>query len=136
MNPAQLETLLQQSVAHYQAMADLMRQLDGALALDDPELLADLQAQLELMQEQAGAADALIAPMLPASPVGALARLMAERMTLLEELQAQNRLISEKIRGILPVIADELAQLRVGQTAVSGYAGGSQPRGGNICGAF
>lgn len=136
MNPAQLETLLQQSVAHYQAMAALMRQLDGALALDDPELLVDLQAQLELMQERAGATDALIAPMLPASPVSPLAELMAERMTLLEELQAQNRLISEKIRGILPVIADELAQLRVGQTAVSGYAGGSQARGGNICGAF
>lgn len=136
MVSSQLQSLLQQVVAHYQAMVDLMQQLDGALYLEDPELLAELQEELTRVQEQARATDALIAPLLPEAPVADLAALISERKALLEGLQVQNGLISEKIRGILPVIADELAQLRAGQTAMTGYASGPPTRGGSIRGAY
>lgn len=136
MVSSQLQSLLEQVVAHYQAMADLMQQLDGALYLEDPELLAELQEELTRVQEQARATDALIAPLLPEAPVAGLAALISERKALLEGLQEQNRLISAKIRGILPVIAEELGQLRTGQTALSAYAGGPQARGESIRGSY
>ena len=136
MNPSHLQSLLQLSVAHYLALDALMQQIELALSVDDPVLLAELQEQVEAVQEQAQATDALIAPLLPDAPMGILAALISERKALLEGLQGQNRLISEKIRGILPVIADELGQLRAGQTAVSGYASGPQVRGGTIRGAY
>lgn len=136
MNPAQLQELLQRSVEHYRSLDALMQQLELALSVEDPDLLADLEQQVELVQEQARATDALIAPLLPEAPVADLAALISERKALLEGLQVQNGLISEKIRGILPVIADELAQLRVGQTAMTGYASGPPTRGGSIRGAY
>ena len=125
---------LQQSVTHYRALHALMQQLDEALGRDDAELLSELQEQLLAVQEQARQSDALAAPGLAAE--GEVAPLLAERQALLEALQEQNRLLSGKIRGILPVVADELAQLRAGQTAVSGYASGGQPRGGSVRGAY
>lgn len=136
MNPSHLQSLLQLSVAHYLALDALMQQIELALSVDDPDLLAELQEQVEAVQEQAQATDALIAPLLPDAPMVVLAALISERKALLEGLQGQNRLISEKIRGILPVIADELGQLRAGQTAVSGYASGQQARGDRVRGAF
>lgn len=125
---------LQQSVAHYRALHDLMQQLDEALGRDDAELLSELQEQLLVVQEQARQSDALAGPGL--APEGEVAPLLAERKQLLEALQQQNRLLSGKIHGILPVIADELAQLRAGRTAVSGYASGAQARGGSVSGAY
>lgn len=125
---------LQQSVTHYRALHALMQQLDEALGRDDAELLSELQEQLLAVQEQARQSDALAAPGLAAE--GEVAPLLAERQALLEALQEQNRLLSGKIRGILPVIADELVQLRAGQTAVSGYASGGQTRGGSVRGAY
>ena len=136
MNQPQIHALLQHSVEHYRALDDLMRQLELALGAEDPDLLAGLHARMEAVQEQARATDALIAPLLPAAPGDALAALIAERKALLEGLQQQNGLISEKIRGILPVIAEELGQLRTGQTAISAYAGGPQARGGSIRGSY
>lgn len=136
MNQGQLQSLLQRSVEHYRALDALMQQIELALIAEDPDLLTDLQAQVAAVQEQARETDALIAPLLPDAPGGTLAALMSERKELLKGLQAQNRLISEKIRGILPVIADELGQLRAGQTAMTGYASGPQARGGTIRGAY
>lgn len=134
MTASPRQAQLQQSLAHYRALHGLMQQLDAALDRDDAELLGELQQQLLAVQEQARQSDALAAPGLGTE--GELAPLLAERQALLEALQEQNRLLSGKIRGILPVIADELAQLRTGRTAVTGYAGGAPTRGGSVRGAY
>lgn len=75
---------LQQSVAHYRALHDLMQQLDEALGRDDAELLSELQEQLLVVQEQARQSDALAGPGL--APEGEVAPLLAERKQLLEAL--------------------------------------------------
>lgn len=136
MAAGQLQALLQQSLGNYRSLHGVMEQLEEALRLDEPELLLELHQQLQTMQQQAGATDAQIGPLLPTGDVAALAPLLAERQALLQDLQAYNRLLSVKIHGILPVISDELAQLRTGRVAVSGYASSQQARGDLVRGAF
>lgn len=136
MSDGSVQSLLQQSLVHYLALQDLMRRLGDALDLEDPELLTGLQGELARRQEQAEVTDALIGPLLTPGNTEALAPLLLERRALLEELQTQNGLLSVKIHGILPVISDELAQLRIGQVAVSGYANDRQVRGERVRGTF
>lgn len=136
MAAGQLQPLLQQSLGNYRSLHALMEQLEEALRLDEPGLLLELHQQLQTMQQQAGATDAQIGPLLSTADVAAITPLLAERQALLQDLQGYNRLLSVKIHGILPVISAELAQLRTGRVAVSGYASGQQARGDLVRGAF
>lgn len=136
MTAGQVQPLLQQSLIHYRTLHRLMQQLDVALGSDEPEVLLELHQQLLSVQQQAQVTDDQVEPLLSTANPGALAPLLAERQTLLQGLQLHNRLLSEKIHGILPVISDELSQLRIGRVAVSGYASAPQARGDRVSGAF
>lgn len=131
-----MRQLLEQSLSHYRVMYSLMLELDTALGKDDPDLLVDIQKRLLAVQDEVQAVDVELEPLLSVEGEDTLSALLAERRVLLQDLQAYNRLLSVKIHGILPVISDELAQLRTGRVAVSGYASGQQARGDLVRGAF
>ncbi|WP_305046391.1 hypothetical protein [Geoalkalibacter sp.] len=137
MNDIQLRQALEQSALHYRGILSALTTFDAALSQVDAEEIAAFAQELRrLMAEAAALDEAFFALLGCMEPLPELAEPLARRLELMQQVQANNRLLSEKIRGMMSVISSELSQARDGRAAMSGYRGGAVQRGGLVSGNF
>lgn len=117
-----VEELLRKSIGQYRAIIEHAQQLEQFLAKGAPEQLRGYTARLNELQAEAELHDQeLLAEMAAESSRWKAHPLFRERTQLLEQIVEMNHLLLPKIRGMMSVTAAELAQLKDGRTAVSGY---------------
>jgi hypothetical protein len=113
---------LHKSIEQYRQIVEHAGQLDQLLAKGDPVQLQEYTVRLNELQAKADLHDremlgeiALDSTRWQAHP------LFQQRMQLLEQIVEMNDLLLPRIRGMMSVTAAELAQLKEGRAAVSGY---------------
>jgi hypothetical protein len=117
--------LLQKSIAKYRAVLDHAESLEGVLIKDDPKLLIAYTLRLDALQQEAGLGDHELLVEFARDSAGLKAHpLFQQRMQLLERIVEMNQLLLPRARGMMAVTAAELAQLKGGRVAVSGYIQG------------
>jgi hypothetical protein len=117
-----MDKRLQTSIEQYRRILEHARQLDQLLSEGKPEELRSYTARLQAMQEDAGLNDReLVAEIARDAERWQARPLFHERMQLLKQIVEMNDLLLPRIRGMMSVTAAELAQLKEGRAAVSGY---------------
>ncbi|MGE4580267.1 MAG: hypothetical protein AB7F21_12115 [Desulfuromonadales bacterium] len=125
-----LEALLRASIAIYTDLLQRMQAMTEELCAASPERLQALVEEMNWRQQELRGQDAALQNVLQEAGEGAKDHpLLCQRQELMQQVAAQNRLISEKIRGMMSVISAEIGQLRGGMTAMSGYHGGRDQKG-------
>jgi len=113
---------LEKSINRYRQIVEHAQQLELLLTKGDPEKLKQYTARLQQLQEEAGLHDKSLLEEIGRDSARWQAHpLFRERMQLLEQIVEMNDLLLPRIRGMMSVTAAELAQLKDGRTAVSGY---------------
>jgi Zn-dependent oligopeptidase len=117
-----MEHYLHTSIKQYRVIIDHARHLDVLLQDADPAALQAYTERLQQLQDQAGANDERVFELYAAdSEYWKQHPLFIERNELLEQIVELNHLLLPKIRGIMAVIASELAHIKSGRSAVAGY---------------
>jgi len=125
-----LDALLQASITIYTDLLQRMQAMTDELADASPERLQALVEEMNWRQQELRGQDAALQSVLQEAGEGAKDHpLLRQRQELMQRVAAQNRLISEKIRGMMSVISAEIGQLRGGMTAMSGYHGDRDQKG-------
>lgn len=120
------EEMLQKSVEQYQRLLDHARQLEQLLSKNNPTQVQQHAERLNELQLAATEHDKqLLAQIEPDLQRWQSHPLFQERQQLLEQIINLNNLILPRIRGMMSVTAAELAQLKSGRTAFSGYHPGA-----------
>ncbi|WP_305043803.1 hypothetical protein [Geoalkalibacter sp.] len=137
MNTADLQQALEQSSHHYREILAALEAFDGAVSGADAAEIAAFADDLRRLMAQAEVLDETFFALLgQVEPAAELAAPLARRVELMQQVQANNRLLSEKIRGMMSVISSELTQARDGRAAMSGYRSGAPARGALVSGNF
>lgn len=114
--------LLEKSNARYQAVLEHARLLENLLVKGDPKDLAAYTARLNELQHEAGLNDRVLLEKIARDAASWKAHpLFQQRMQLLEQIMEMNNLLLPRIHGMMAVTEAELAQLKDGRTALSGY---------------
>ena len=114
--------LLEKSISQYRRIIDHAAQLEQLLAKGDPEQMKQYTIRLQQLQEEAGLNDQqLLAEIACDSTNWQAHPLFHERTQLLEQIVEMNDLLLPRIHGMMSVTAAELAQLKDGRVAVTGY---------------
>lgn len=117
-----MDARLQKSIEQYRRIIEHAQQLDPLLAKGDPGQLQDYVARLQALQDEAGLSDReLLAEIAQDSARWQVHPLFRQRTQLLEQIVEMNDLLLPRVRGMMSVTAAELAQLKDGRVAVSGY---------------
>ncbi len=117
-----MDDMLQKSLAQYRQILDHARQLEQLLQNGTPEQLIRYTAELRSMQEAAGLNDRdLLAAVARDTAHWQAHPLYQERLQLLQQVVDMNQLILPKIHGMMSVAAADLAHLKEGRVAVTGY---------------
>ncbi len=117
-----MEETLKQSIKQYRVIIAHARHLESLLQKADPAALQAYTEQLQRLQDDAGVNDERVFELYAAdSEYWKQHPLFIERNELLEQIVELNHLLLPRIRGIMAVIASELAQIKSGRTAVTGY---------------
>ena len=117
-----IDVALKESIQQYRQVIEHAQQLEQLLALGNPEKLREYTAQLQLLQDEAGLNDReLLAEIAQDSARWQAHPLFRQRTQLLEQIVEMNDLLLPRVRGMMSVTAAELAQLKDGRVAVSGY---------------
>ena len=117
-----MEQCLRTSIEQYQVIIAHARHLESLLQKADPEALQHYTERLQQLQDEAGINDERVFEYYSAdSEYWKQHPLFIERKELLEQIVELNQLLLPKIRGIMAVVASELAQIKSGRTAVAGY---------------
>ncbi len=117
-----MEEMLERSVEQYQQIIDHIHQLNVLLKDAEPAELHAYTTRLQQLQDAASRNDQqLIAQVTDNAEQFSEHPLFDERAQLLEEIVTMNRMLLPKIRGIMAVVASELAQIKSGRQAVAGY---------------
>lgn len=113
---------LKTSIQHYRLIIEHARQLEQLLQKGEPEQLRSYTAKLHSLQEEAGLHDReLLAVIARDSARWQVHPLFQERQELLRQIVEMNHLLLPRIHGMMSVTAAELAQIKDGRVAVSGY---------------
>ncbi len=130
--PMTLQDQLVLSIRQYRAILLELNRLEADLsALPSEQLVAFAQAFSE-QQEEAAQTDRQIEEALAAAGGAAEPALNQQRVALMHQVQERNRLLSQKLHGMMSVISDELSQLRSGRSAMAGYGGARDSKGATI----
>ena len=117
-----MEACLQESIAQYQVILDHVKQLEGLLRNSKPEEIEAYTVRLNELQHEAGLNDHdLLAEIARDAAAWKAHPLFQQRMQLLEQIMEMNNLLLPRIHGMMAVTGAELAQLKDGRTAISGY---------------
>ncbi len=113
---------LQKSIGQYRQIIEHAQQLEELLQKGEPEQLRSYTAKLHSLQEEAGLNDRqLLADIARDSARWQDHPLIQERQQLLRQIVEMNHLLLPRIHGMMSVAAAELAQIKDGRVAVSGY---------------
>jgi Zn-dependent oligopeptidase len=119
---ADMEQCLHTSIEQYRVIIAHARRLDTLLQDADSAALQTYTEQLQRLQDVAGVNDERVFELYAAdSEYWKQHPLFIERNELLEQIVELNHLLLPRIRGIMAVIASELAQIKSGRVAVTGY---------------
>lgn len=132
---ARLPEILLSSIAAYEALYALNADL---LSLDmqcNPEIIEDFCGRLNAQQLEVQKHDLLLSSVPKQAFPNNYDSLLLRRQELLQRVFEQNRLISDKIHGMMSLISAEVSQIRGGMTAMSGYRGGREHKGNVLKGA-
>jgi hypothetical protein len=117
-----MDARLQKSIEQYRQIIEHAQRLERLLAKGDPEQLQEYTARLQSLQDDAGLSDReLLAEIARDSARWQAHPLFRQRTQLLEQIVEMNDLLLPRVRGMMSVTAAELAQLKDGRVAVSGY---------------
>ncbi|HEY5674082.1 MAG TPA: hypothetical protein VIR78_10275 [Malonomonas sp.] len=116
------ESRLHKSIEQYREIFAHARQLDALLSRGESELLVNYTKRLNELQQEAALNDQ---PMLEEiardSTFWQTSPLLLERTQLLKQIVEMNDLLLPRVRGMMAVAAAEMAQLKDGRVAISGY---------------
>ena len=114
--------LLETSNAKYRAVLEHAKLLEDLLLKGNQKELVAYTERLNELQGEAGLHDQELLNNIARDSARWQAHpLFRERMQLMEQITEMNDLLLPRIRGMMSVTASELAQLRDGKVAVSGY---------------
>ncbi len=117
-----MEQCLKKSIEQYRGIIDHARRLEELLQEADPAALQAYTEKLQQLQDDAGLNDELVFDLYSSdADYWKQHPLFIERTQLLEQIVELNHLLLPRIRGIMAVVASELAQIKSGRTAVAGY---------------
>lgn len=117
-----MEHYLIKSIDQYRVIIAHARRLESLLQDADSAALQSYTEELQRLQDDAGVNDERVFELYAAdSEYWKQHPLFIERNELLEQIVELNHLLLPRIRGIMAVIASELAQIKSGRTAVAGY---------------
>ncbi|MFO7578366.1 MAG: hypothetical protein R6W66_11635 [Pelovirga sp.] len=117
-----MDACLHKSIAQYRQIIDHARQLESLLVEVDPGSLQTYTDRLQSLQAEASHNDLHVFELYSGDTAfWGRHPLFVERARLLERIVEMNNLLLPKIHGIMAVTANELAQIRSGRQAVSGY---------------
>ncbi len=117
-----LEYLLRQSMTRYGEIHLFLNSMEGRLAVLEPVALQSVILRLRSLQDDAATQDVELNRRLDHEGASAAnLPLFQERLALLRRVGERNRLLLDKINGIISLISSELAQIRDGRTALNGY---------------
>ncbi|MBW6510121.1 MAG: hypothetical protein K0A94_11345 [Desulfuromonadales bacterium] len=117
-----MEHYLIKSIDQYRVIIAHARRLESLLQDADSAALQNYTEELQRLQDDAGVNDERVFELYAAdSEYWKQHPLFIERNELLEQIVELNHLLLPRIRGIMAVIASELAQIKSGRTAVAGY---------------
>jgi len=117
-----MEQCLHTSIKQYRVIIAHARHLESLLQDADPAALQTYTERLQQLQDEAGVNDERVFELYAAdSEYWKQHPLFIERNELLEQIVELNHLLLPRIRGIMAVIASELAQIKSGRTAFAGY---------------
>lgn len=117
-----MEETLKKSIEQYRGIIDHARHLEGLLQDADPAELQGYTETLQQLQDEASVNDELVFDLYSSdADYWKQHPLFIERAQLLEQIVELNHLLLPRIRGIMAVVASELAQIKSGRTAVAGY---------------
>lgn len=117
-----MEQCLRTSIEQYRVIIAHARRLESLLKDADPVALQTYTEELQRLQDAAGVNDERVFELYAAdSEYWKQHPLFMERNRLLEQIVELNHLLLPRIRGIMAVIASELAQIKSGRAAVAGY---------------
>jgi len=119
----QLEPVLSQSIEQYEGILDFMRKMAEGIGTASADELLELNKSLEDLQSQATATDqVLLAQISKNSTLAETMQLLIDkRERILKEILLLNEGMTEKASGVKSLIAHEMAKLRTGISALSGY---------------
>ncbi|WP_394713870.1 hypothetical protein [uncultured Desulfuromonas sp.] len=116
-----LEESLQMSIAQYQTILDLMKQITQAISSSEVDLKDDV-LKLETLQRQARDHDAkLLNALRQVGHAAAGHPLFKQRQDLIGEVLTLNHLLLPKINGMIALISHELTGLKKGRSVLGGY---------------
>ena len=117
-----MEQCLKKSIEQYRGIIDHARRLEALLQDADPLALQAYTEKLQQLQDDATVHDELVFELYSSdTDYWKQHPLFIERAGLLEQIVELNHLLLPRIRGIMAVVASELAQIKSGRTAVAGY---------------
>ncbi|MCP3178443.1 hypothetical protein MJO47_15155 [Desulfuromonas sp. KJ2020] len=128
-NEDRLTELLRESLTGYEQLLSLNEEILDINIQAAPEAIESYRQRVKSLLVEIQKVDnraARVVDELSAQPENPLHQ---QRQELLQRLEEQNRLISEKIRGMMSLISAEIGQLRGGMTAMSGYHGDCDQKG-------
>lgn len=117
-----MEQCLRTSIEQYRVIIAHAHHLERLLKDADPVALQTYTERLQQLQDDASVNDERVFELYSEdSEYWKQHPLFIERKELLEQIVELNHLLLPRIRGIMAVIASELAQIKSGRTAVAGY---------------
>ncbi len=126
------------SISHYYEILSELEAFGEKLGKVDAEAISLFATELRDRQRQVEEIDANVERGVLAlgSRDATLEAALERRARIISRVREYNQLLSEKIRGMMSVISDELSQARTGKAAMSGYRGQDQGKGSILTSIF
>jgi len=127
------------SIGHYHEILSDLEAFGEKLGKVDAEAISLFAAELRERQQKVEELDAAVERgvlALGGSRDVTLEAALERRAKIMSRVREYNQLLSEKIRGMMSVISDELSQARTGKAAMSGYRGQDQGKGSILTSIF
>ncbi|AJF07566.1 hypothetical protein [Geoalkalibacter subterraneus] len=126
------------SISQYRDILDALERFGETLGKVDSEQISLFAEELRQRQQQAAEIDADVERGVCALNCkdATLEAVLERRTRIMARVREHNQLLSEKIRGMMSVISEELTQARIGKAAMSGYRGQDQGKGSILTSIF
>lgn len=126
------------SISHYRDIFDALERFGENLGKVDAEQISLFAEELRQRQQQAAEIDADVELGVSALNCkdATLEAALERRTRVMARVREHNQLLSEKIRGMMSVISDELNQARTGKAAMGGYRTQDQGKGSILTSIF
>jgi hypothetical protein len=126
------------SISQYRDILNALERFDETLGKVDSERISQFAEELRQRQQQAAKIDADVERGVCGLNCkdATLEAALERRTRVMARVREHNQLLSEKIRGMMSVISEELSQARTGKAAMSGYRGQDQGKGSILTSIF